>query len=1347
MYHSRPHHVTISPVWCCNAGSETLSRALLRRWRDMRAALPASKTAPATALLRETLTHLEANEPATTTTCSLSATTQPTPTTPALFRSQRDAQVIWSVVQRQRVSWLEALLLLPWQLQSMPAAQRAFVRQRISSTPWDVAQVVLAAQNVVEDARLVQQFRALKQAPYMVEFARLVSAALRERPSLPEGLLPVPYEVMLHGYELGRRSPEDAAIALELSKHLTLVGQSAPSRSAEERLVMGHASLEGQVGNWAAALEVVTQSRAVRLSIRKGFERFVRSMQREDTKESADVPMQSLESGLSSERDLATPFHTIAVVSPAEAVRSQPSSSWLSALHAFLAQPPDRQTYAEAQSLLATLPRDRTQHPDFVILAVEVLRHAARRMYAGTLTRRLVSCTARGQWSFALILASAAGCYDLAVPLIPFLPYATELPPDLKDFHTTTLHIQQKPEGSVPAGPSPLPLTRAAAESLTYPQALAYALEGDGATRQALLSFCPQSQSRSRLRSLLVAARRFNDNTAAAATAEEEGGEDMPDVDCWTFQSLSLSQLVCAVASEKRQRYFRKVIPASMRAHHFCLPPLSKAPSDSAREEPDSAVEASPCAAHLHTRGTEVACACYERLQQWRMQAATTPAACTALLMDLSAFLRATHAVEGAPVLGGQHAKPRLTEDVFLRWVSAVSAWGAVQLPAAERSHWPVAVLKAACLLRVTLDACLVRNAARSIPSTFVDAATLTLPSILAAHTLLGNWQAGLQVCARLERKEKEGAVQLEVRAAEGKLRTLKHKAPSPTLREAMAQVGYVAPVKEAVRHWAALDASSAALPVPHSTSFPLILIELRQFEDTRQLCEELRRVDAVALQRNRVNAKLEHLSRRRMLLGAAFSLLDDETALKHVVRTGAQRQVRACDLDCHGLQRLLSVLPAGTVVRVLVSEASEGRCAHEHWLLSCMSHPNVSADEVRRLASLRPTSAVLSAVCCFRVAVEKLQPVQSLKALKRIAEMVVDSPARHALLMCMARLMRIFLSNDDLMQACLQSRTQQQQSGGASITCVEDTARDAPAAKESLQQAQMLFNRLQEVEELSGMLKLARRTVRPFINVQPGTTTWAPSSLSTVNASPCATWVILSSLQVAISRASRLPIPASFTSRLFFLASAMTPVEWRAALFFFNELRHPTDAERVALVQALRPCGAMATSILLPHRRFMRHLPEQLMLWADEAGGPSKWERSIALLKQTQGNETELRTVDGVSQPTVTREGNQGATPANPSLSSDVQAAISKWNSDECFRAAQLLRRQGFVKLPAKRCRSLNGAQITEISPHARRQVEAILELLQRGIAEAEAVPAPPSPQKRSTAIGVVPGNDRTGA
>ena len=140
--------------------------------------------------------------------------------------------------------------------------------------------VVLRACDAVEDEELVQRYRALKKATYMVEFARLVSAALRERPTLPGGLLPVPYGVLLHSYELGRRSPRDAAIALELSKHMTLLGRLALSRAAGEKLVLGHASLEGLVGNWAAALAAVSQSRAVRLSIRKGYERFVRATQR-----------------------------------------------------------------------------------------------------------------------------------------------------------------------------------------------------------------------------------------------------------------------------------------------------------------------------------------------------------------------------------------------------------------------------------------------------------------------------------------------------------------------------------------------------------------------------------------------------------------------------------------------------------------------------------------------------------------------------------------------------------------------------------------------------------------------------------------------------------------------------------------------------------------------------------------------------------------------------------------------------------------------------------------------------------------------------------------------------------
>ncbi|KPA82471.1 hypothetical protein ABB37_03532 [Leptomonas pyrrhocoris] len=1332
MHFSRQHYVKSSLVLCCNAGSKPLTDALLRCWREMRAAAPASATASTASLLDETLTHLQVTAPVTTTELTSSSSAVPT-----LFSSPEDAQIVWNVVQRQRVSWRAALQLLPWQLQEMSAAQRSFVSRRVASSPWHVAHIVLAAGDVVDDARLVQTYGALKRATYMVEFARLISAALRERPSLPEGLLPVPYGVMLHGYELGRRSPQDAAMALKLSQHLTLLGRSALSRSAEERLVLGHACLEGQAGNWAAALEVVARSRAVRLSIRKGFERFVQATPRE-------VPTPSPESGLSSissSRDNASSFPSSAFGSSAEEAGTQRDSTWLSACQAFLAQPPDRQTYAEAHSLLATLPKERTERPDFVVLAVEVLRHAARRMYAGSLTRRLVSSTKKAEWGFALSLASAARYYDMAVPLLPFLPQGTELPLDLKDFLSTTQRIEGNVDDSDSAGSSLPPLTRAAAEKLSYPQALAYALKGDAVTRQTLLSCCPQSQSLSPLRSLLLAARRAADDAAATNAAasgvvssDEAEEESMSDVDCCTFQSSSLSQLVCAAASEKRQRYFYKVIPASARAHHFGRSSLSNAPVGSSTEVADRDGEDWLLAAHPHTSDSGVASVCHERLQRWRERVATTPADCAALLADLSAFLRATHTIEGAPILGGEHAKPRLTEDVFWRWVAAFAAWGTVQLTATERFYWPLAVLRSACLLRVTLDASLVSAAVRSIPSMFVDDAALALPCVLASHTLLGNWKAGLQVCARLERKEKAGAVRLEAPAGPRRPHTVKYKPPPPSLREAMAQVGYAAPAKDALRHWTELDASLAASSAANSFSFPLMLIELKQFHDTRQLCEKLHATVAVAARPTRMNAKLEHLSRRRMLLGAAFSLLDDEAALENVVRAGGDRQVRADDLDVHGLQRLLGVLPAATVSRVLTAEAATGRCAQEHWLLSCMSHPSISAGEARPLARLRPASSMLSAVSCFRAAVEKRQPVLSIKALRRIAEGAVDSPVPHALLRCIARLLRVFLSNDDLLQACVRSGAQHPRAERSSETYADDVAKDA------LRQAQMLFNRLQEVEQLSGALKHARRVVRHAIEVHPVERASGTSFPAASTTTPCATWVLLSSLHVAMSRVLHLPIPASFTSHLFLLAAAAgDAADWRAALLLFNVLQRPTDAERAALVRVLRQCGATATSLLLPHRRFMRHLPEQLMVWADEASGPSKWERSITLLMRVQGNEMDAQVGDGASPSATTREEREQATPADAFLSPDVLAAITKWNADECFRAAQLLRRQGFLRLPAKRERSLEGAQVTETDPHARRQVEAILKLLRKGTAKDAAAPTPSSPKVPSPPSDVV--------
>ncbi|KAL7707847.1 hypothetical protein N2W54_003497 [Lotmaria passim] len=1397
MHRTRPRFVSVSRVRYCHTGDQSLTHTLLRRWEKIRAAPPATATACAAALLEETLTHLRLTAPPLPITSASASergdtsvtqhTTASSPSTScALLRSPHDAQVLWSALQRQRVPWRDALLLLPWQLSSMSPAQRELVRRGVSVTPWEVKHIVLRACDAVEDEELVQRYRALKKATYMVEFARLVSAALRERPTLPGGLLPVPYGVLLHSYELGRRSPRDAAIALELSKHMTLLGRLALSRAAGEKLVLGHASLEGLVGNWAAALAAVSQSRAVRLSIRKGYERFVRATQRNgSTTATPSLPTTTGPSALSGDTEpiqrqpTTAASRDTAVTAVKANDRQQPSSTWLSALLAFLAQSPARQTYAEARAVLAALPAAKPQQPNVVLVAEEVLRHPARRMFAGTFTRRLVSSVRKAEWWFALSLASAARYYDLAAPLVPLLPRGAALPSDLQAYVHATERIRKDAPPS--AAPSP-PLTRAEAATLSYPQALAYALEGNAATRKALLSFCPEAQPLSRLRSLLVASRRSL-SAAAVSTAdalieedietEEDGGAGADDVDCYTFQSPSLSRLVCGAASDKRQRYFYQVIPASMRAHHFRISPLTYKPVED--HDVTHSSDLGRGATHTATRA-DAELAYRDRLLRWREQVVTTPVACAALLSDLSAFLRATHVVEGVAAGANSHttvAKLRLTEEVFLRSVAALAAWGAVQLPATQRFHWPLAVLKAAWLLRVTLDASLQSTAVRSIPSVFADHAALALPSILTAHTLLGNWRVGLQLCARLERKAQDGTVQLEATPAERKPRTVKYAPPSPTLREAMAQVGYAAPAKEALRHWAALDASCAAASVPASSSFPLILTELKQFNDTRQLCEELRRLNTSASRHVRTNAKLERLSRRRMLLGAAFALLDDEESLQRVVRAAGLRRVKAEDLDDHGLQRVLGALPTAATSRVLVAEVAAGRCAHEHWLLSCMSSaPDASsAPELRSLSHLRPSSPALSAVACFHAAVEEKRPVLCLKALRRMVEIALDSPARPALLRCTAQLLRLFLADDDLLRACMQRSTAQ----GSDATGGSASSPAAAVAKESLRQAQLLFNRMQELEELSGALKRARGVVRRTIDRQVGEmaisfSAAAVSTLPSFHASPCATWVLLSSLQVAASRATRLPIAASFISHLFMRAAspAATPeaaatttsaeatddvTDWRAALFFFNELRHPTDAERAALVRALRHCGGAATSLLLSHRRFMQHLPEQLMLWADEAAGPAKWERSVALLlartKQlSAGHENEKLNEklveqrgsedDSGNQPSRvdgdvgTNDEEDGA--ADP-LSPVVRATVQRWNADECLRAAQLLRRQGFVQMPAKPERPLRGMRVTETDPRARQQVNAIVELLKQGTAAstaaAEAAAATPLPKK----------------
>ncbi|KAG5494097.1 hypothetical protein JKF63_01932 [Porcisia hertigi] len=1330
-------------------GHGTQVENLGRRWAELDAARSGTVTGLATELLKKTISSLQECAPALTS----SGVPSPKPAAPSLadfppfLSSKESAQRIWRSLRRQRVQWQDALALLPWQLLTLTPAQQQFLRSRVARSPERVIRLVLAAWDLHEDAALVQQYRSLRRAAYMVEYARLVSAALRERPALPNGLLPVPYSVMQHGYALGRRSPQDAKIALELSKHMTLLGREALPRRAEESLVLSHVTLEGLVGEWQAALSIVLHSRAVRPSAREGMERYVRSLTMRQITPPIVSPVQLEQSHRSSaslhgnaEAGFRNDSISTARLGSQNSRHPEDTSiDWVKGLRAFITKEPHAQTYPDARKVLDSLPPEVKEDRMYLLLASTVLQCCVRRMFAGTLTRRVVSCINKADWVMALALTCAAQYYDVAAPLIPCAaktssdapPRALDLPSDLRAYVTAAQRLKQE---RLPIGAAPSSLSATSATALAYPEALAHALAATSpATWRTLLLSCPHTTLPTRLRYFLLAAcDEAGDSTVLERPSE--GLHTRSEIECCTFQSRTASRLVCAAAERRNQQYFFKVIPASVRAHHFERSPLTNAPtlnfrSDSQRLDVSAAAAAddTQSVAHdfSHTANSRPTGSILgggsrtllsARLQSWRHQVATTPEECARLLSDVSLYLRETHTIEGVAVPANQ--KPRLTEEFFLKCIAALTASGVVQLSSSERFHWPLAVFKAARLLRVSIDASLVALTTRTIPSMFVDQTSLALPPILNAYTLVGDWKAGLQLCTRLLRKHRSGELRIDSDTPRvGTPQTHKFTAPPPTLLEAMAQVGYASPAAAAVRHWNALESvilsTDASPQSERSCSLALLLLELHQFHDDRQLCDEVRH----ACKRESLGGaqqKLSCTSRSRMLLGAAFCLLSSEAALRRVLRAAGKEKARAPDVDAHGLQRLLRVLGAPDAALILAAEAREGRCAQEHWLCKEMSRSDTTADVIGDLARLRPFSATLSALRFYKLAAAAHDLVGCLKALVRLVERASDCAYPDVLLLALLRLLRSILSHGGLLSESVVRRALGESEAPAVLP--------HPVA---LTLAYMLFNRMQEMERLSLPLKDARRALRRAFeaDLSEGATVAGSSGADRTGkppAPPCAVWTVLGLLHSTTSSVLQVPVPASFTSDL--LSRVMETsgsADWVAALLFFRNLRHPTMQERMLLVCALRHCGVAATSILLSQHRFLRDCPEQVVIWANEAGGHSKWVQSLALLESVQES---VRSETAAEAKQDSTKSSDSVNTPEALLSPVVVTIIHGWNADERLRCGELLRRQGFIVMRSTtNGKSLHDARVSDMAnARVQQQTEAILQLLKENPASA---------------------------
>ncbi|CCW66437.1 unnamed protein product [Phytomonas sp. Hart1] len=1178
-------------------------------------------------LLKETTQMTASSSPS-----SAKVTQFPTPSVPAqvLLGELKNSVLIWRALRRGRIPWEATSALMPVQLAVLSAYQRAYVEQRSERRPWGFSRAVLDSWRMA-DPDLRDVLERLRRCHTVVGFAQEVSAALRGRPHLRQ-VLPVPPNVLQQLYQLGMQSPSisrechpmdtrssapnNALLALNLCKQLALSTPELHSTAVRERLVMDYAHLHAHSGEWDQALSIVRSSSVVRLSTKVSFVKHARDRSlwarvdltaREAPEAVIAAPhwRQALEvlNRFADNDDVRLDF-----LSRSDVIAGlSESPSWSECLSIFSKITPDKQTYgALRKSILDRLPR---KNPEFIVQMAHALAHVGPRMYSGTFARRLEMLKKKCSWAEAIALACGAKCYDLASALTPHLliPNIYKLPADLITYEKDVLTLLQMRSGGKITSPACDTITSPSqpevdVNQLTYPQLLARALYGDW--RGILHS--PVALSNSRLRSLLAAKRISEDKL-----------NDVGEVECHLFENADVTQLVLSCASGKNLQYFLRVIPSAMDAA------LRKKCASLSRDA--KVVSPSDAYKNFLSSSTKV----------------VTTEDCHAFC-DLVVNHIRTQASQGSCS----------RETLLLRELARCCAQGRVQLASSDTFGLALAFLRACRNLKCRPESTTASKAFTMIPSPKLD---INLPAMIVgvnALNLLGKCQTVANVYTRWRRKQCERVLP----DPPSRQHVETHQMPDmrEQLADVFARMVYYTPYHQQIG-WA------RRIWRDQRNKFSILLQELL-VGDTREVSRILQETSTLLSRgekdhlnterRLSIHAKEVLILEKRKLLGASFCILHTESALHNVVRACGKKRAEPGDIDEHGFQRLIKVLPgqdAAEAILCLHEENSE--TVEDHWLVSIMASPHVSAEQLGRLRAARPYSAVVSSA--FKVASGLLEnnPTGVLKGLLRLVIISENSILQHFLYAALAKFMQHMCEN-------------------AELECVFKAATNVG---ENQKLAREIYNRLFGSASLVRTLKHDRNSLTMLLK--------NPETLSPL--------LLMGYLHHVLNRSLKYPIKASFSFHMLRMTSTNTH-DWMTAIYFFKCIRSPRMEERCLVVWASQG-SPDATRYLVGCRRFLQGCPEQVVVWCDEKLNPSeKWQVSLRLFeavaaRSVSGEEPPMKSAEETTCSSEKVDHGE-AKPTHPDASERIlQDLISKWTDIDCVRALELLRRTGFVRCQSK--------------------------------------------------------------
>nr|CCC89984.1 conserved hypothetical protein [Trypanosoma congolense IL3000] len=475
-----------------------------------------------------------------------------------------------------------------------------------------------------------------------------------------------------------------------------------------------------------------------------------------------------------------------------------------------------------------------------------------------------------------------------------------------------------------------------------------------------------------------------------------------------------------------------------------------------------------------------------------------------------------------------------LTGETFIRELSRCLAAGRIQLPLVCRHELSLAVLRAAFHFH-RLDSTLTARIALTTPSHYLAARPDALGSCVNALLLTGKWERAISLARKAE-------------------------PPNP---HSIAALAYVAPRPVAL---ATLKVLWRANPQDRST----LLLQDLLHGDTRRAMDELR-VSAPGVKAARGKNDVQW---RRRVLGACCCLIRSSQSMLSVVREAGLSSFCALDVDEHGLQRLIHVLPWEKALTAISDADGNNEVVDEHWVLTVCVKPQIPAEAVGKGVSLFRYSALLNTVLVYHQSVEQKALQAAIKAVARYQEVVLtDYNADKIYLRTLVTLLRGVLQRFD----------------------DDEWKTTSPWLV-----VRRVFNQAVETLEMTQMGRDARRCL--------------PASLR--EDKPLHAFLIIGFFYHEMSRSLQIPILASITSKLLGVAARETR-DFMAALYFFKCLKQPTNHERSLLVFALRDVSD-AMSLLMTAGRFVHPRPEQVLVWSDSARGSERWMLSIELLSQS---------------------------------------------------------------------------------------------------------------------------------